>query len=285
MHDGTKQHCSYLEDRSKNLLVQALFGGLTESLPSSARQPCPPAPPCREVGELAASAASANEREKHIKAHLRRLQRREQKARSRARASWDKMITFGVMVMAMQKRVDFTWVPKLTSRFQQTVEPEQVEDAITEKFMELSAEELQRLLEPGDKRKSSQPLNQAHAFAIQYDVWHWVDDRNRNVGVAPSVAEVIHQRNLLLSEMQSHACGEFTTTTYSTEKAASYKWVANWKHDWNLAFGKASEHEVLPTDNMRTKAFNENPIARQERRRFILFKYLFHASDKATTFR
>ena len=28
----------------------------------------------------------------------------------------------------MQKRADFTWVPKLTSRFQQTVEPEQVEE-------------------------------------------------------------------------------------------------------------------------------------------------------------
>ena len=237
------------------------------------------------MGELAASAASANEREKHIRAHLKRLQRREQKARSRERASWDKMITFGVMVMAMQKRADFTWVPKLTSRFQQTVEPEQVEDAIFEKFMELSDDELQRLLVPGDRRCSKQPLNQAHAFALQYNVWHWVDDRNRNVGVAPSVAEVIHQRNFVISEMQSHACGEFTTATYSTEKAASYKWVAKWKDDWNLGFGKASEHEVLPTDTMRTKAFNEHPIARQERRRFILFEYLFRASDKVPTFR
>ena len=222
----------------------------------------------QDVAELTACCASAHDQQKHVKEQLRRMQRRDQKARARSRASWQNMITFGVMVLAIGG-AEFSWVPNLLSRFQQTGEPEEVQDEITKKYLELSAEELKRLLEPEGRTSVKHPLNQAHAFAAQFSVWNWVDAQNSSAGVAPSVAEVIKQRNLRFNETQSGIWGEFTTAL-STEKSASYKWVARWKRDWNLAFGKASEHEVIPTETVRTKAFTECPIARTEGRLIAL---------------
>ena len=190
------------------------------------------------------------------------MQRRDQKARARSRASWQNMITFGVMVLSIVG-AEFSWVPHLLSRFQQTGELEKVQEEITKKYLELSAEDLKRLLEPEGRTSVKHPLNQAHAFAAQFSVWSWVGAQNRSAGVAPSVADVIKQRNLRINETQSGIWGEFTTAS-STEKSASYKWVARWKRDWDLAFGKASEHEVLPTETVRTKALTESPIARTE---------------------
>ena len=178
------------------------------------------------------------------------------------------MITFGVMALAIVG-ADFSWVPKVLSRFQQTADPEEAKDEIAKKYLELSAEELQRLLEPIGRTSVKHPLNQAHAFATQFSVWNWVDEQNRSAGVAPSVADVIKQRNMRLEETQSGIWGEFNAAA-STSKAASYKWVARWKRDWNLAFGKASAHEVLPTETMRTKALTENPRARPEGRLLAL---------------
>ena len=182
------------------------------------------------------------------------------------------MITFGVMVLAIVG-ADFSWVPNLLSRFQQTAEPQEVQDEITKKYLELSAEDLRRLLEPEGGTWVKRPLNQAHAFAAQFCVWNWVDAQNRCAGVAPSVADVIQQRNIRLNETQSGIWGELTAAS-STKKAASYKWVARWKRDWNLAFGKASEHEVLPTETVRTKAHTEYPIAQTEGRFIALSNVL-----------
>ena len=100
-----------------------------------------------------------------------------------------------------------------------------------------------------------------------------MDLQNRTAGVAPSVDDVIEQRNLSFNETQSGIWGEFTAAS-STKKAASYKWVARWKRDWNLAFGKASEHEVLPTETVRTKALTEYPIAQTEGRFIALSNVL-----------
>ena len=162
------------------------------------------------------------------------------------------MITFGVMVVAIVG-ADFTWVPNLLSRFQQTADPDDVKDEIGRRFLELSAEELRAMLEQAGPASVRSPFHQAQAFATQFAVWNWVDEQNRGEGVAPSVADVIKQRNLQLDAARSGVWGEFTATS-SKRLAASYKWVARWKRDWNLAFGKASEHEVLPTETVRTKA-------------------------------
>ena len=96
-----------------------------------------------------------------------------------------------------------------------------------------------------------------------------MEAQTRSAGLAPSVADVIKQWSLRFNETQSGIWGEFTTAL-STEKSASYKWVARWKRDWNLAFGKASEHEVIPTETVRTKALTEYPIAQTEGRLMVL---------------
>ena len=75
------------------------------------------------------------------------MQRRDQKARARSRASWQNMITCGVLVLAIFG-AEFSWAPNLASRFQQTGDPEEVQDVNTKKYLELSTEELQRGLAP-----------------------------------------------------------------------------------------------------------------------------------------
>ena len=83
-----------------------------------------------------------------------------------------------------------------------------------------------------------------------------MDEQNCLTGLAPSVAEVVQRRNVCLDETEAGVWSEFTAAP-SRKKAASYKWVARWKHSWDLAFGKASEREVLPTETMRTKVLKE----------------------------
>ena len=233
-----------------------------------------------DVAELTACCKSAHEQQQIIKDTLRRIQRREEKARARSRASWQNMITFGVMVLAIVGP-EFSWVPNLLSRFQQTGDTEEVQDEISKKYLELSTEELHRLLAPTERQTVKRQLNQAHAFAAQFSVWSWVDLQNRSAGVAPSVADVIEQRNLRFSETQSGIWGEFTAAS-STQKSASYKWVARWKRDWNLAFGKASEHEVLPTETVRTKALAERTLA-QAGERFLALSNAFSPTGLVAT--
>ena len=233
-----------------------------------------------DVAELTACSASVRKQQKDLKEQLRRVHRRDQKARARSRASWRNMIAFGVMVLAIVG-ADFGWVPNLLSRFQQTAEPEEVQDEITKKYLELSVEDLRRLLEPEGRTSVKHPLNQAHAFAAQFCVWNWVDAQNRSAGVAPSVADVIKQRNSRLHETQSGIWGEFTAAS-STQQAASCKWVARWKRDWNLAFDEASEHGVLPTAIVRTKALTEYPMAQNRRTRHRPFKCSSDANLRAT---
>ena len=223
----------------------------------------------QDVAELAACCESALQQQRHIKETLRRINRREQKARARSRASWQNMISFGVVVLAIVG-AEFSWVPNLLSRFQQTADPEQVQDEITKKYLELSTEEIAQLLAPADGQTGKHQLNQAHAFAAQFSIWSWVDLQNRKAGVAPTVADVIEQRNLQLDKRKSSIWGEYPTAS-SMEKSASYKWVARWKRDWNLAVGKASEHEVLPTETVRTKALAECSLAQNGRRHVTPF--------------
>ena len=122
-----------------------------------------------DVAELTACCKSAHEQQQIIKDTLRRIQRREEKARARSRASWQNMITFGVMVLAIVG-AEFAWVPNLLSRFQQTADPKEVQDEITKKYFELSVEDLRRLLEPDGRTSAKHPLNQAHAFAAEFCV-------------------------------------------------------------------------------------------------------------------
>ena len=206
----------------------------------------------QELAELTACWSSAHDQQQNLKTQLKKLRRREQRARARTRTSWLDMITFGVMVVAIVG-ADFTWVPNLLSRFQQTANPKDVEDEIGKRFLELPAEELRAMLEQTGPASAKRPFHQAQEFATQFAVWNWVDEQNRGEGLAPSVADVIKQRNLQLDAAQSGVWGEFTTTS-SRRPAACYKWVARWKRNWNLAFGKTSEHEVLPTEDVRTKA-------------------------------
>ena len=83
-----------------------------------------------DVAELTACSASVRKQQKDLKEQLRRVHRRDQKARARSRASWRNMIAFGVMVLAIVG-ADFGWVPNLLSRFQQTAEREEVQVEIT----------------------------------------------------------------------------------------------------------------------------------------------------------
>ena len=113
------------------------------------------------VAELAARRASAHEMQHDIRAQLRQLRRRECKARARSRSSWRDMITFGVRVFTIIGE-DFSWVPRLLSRFQQTAEPEEVKEAITKAYLELSAAEIEALLAPEGRVSKYNAASQAH---------------------------------------------------------------------------------------------------------------------------
>ena len=102
---------------------------------------------------------------------------------------------------------EFSWVPNLLSRFQQTGDTEEVQDEISKKYLELSTEELHRLLAPTEGQPAKRQLNQAHAFAAQFSVWSWVDLQTRSAGVAPSVPVVAEQRTFGFSETQSGIWG------------------------------------------------------------------------------
>ena len=217
------------------------------------------------VAELAARLADAAQAQQTLRAQLHRLRQRERTQRARSRSRWDAMVQFGVMVLTILG-ADFAWVPNLVSRFQQTADPEEVEEAITEAYLALTAEELEQMLAPHSRVSKGSAVSQAHAFATQFAVWKWVDETNCCTGLAPSVAEVVQRRNLCLDETEAGVWSEFTAAP-SRNKAASYKWVARWRHSWDVAFGKASQRDVLPTETMRTKALMECLRPPKERRR------------------
>ena len=219
--------------------------------------------PSEDEAELTSRCADAEEKQKTVQARLRKLRQRESQKRARSRSRWQAMITFGVMVYTIIGG-DLTWAPSLLSRFQQTAEPEEVEEAITKAYLELTAEELEQLLAPSGRVSTRSTANQAHALATQFAVWKWVDQQNCCTGLAPSVAEVVKQRNLCLDETNAGVWREFAATP-SRKEAASYKWVARWKRSWDVASGKASQHEVIPTDTIRTKAVEACLRLRQER--------------------
>ena len=225
----------------------------------------PPKRRSREpVAELTARRADAAQAQQTLRAQLQRLRQRERTKRTRSRSRWGAMVQFGVMVFTILG-ADFAWVPNLLSRFQQTADPEEVKEAITEAYLALTAEELEQLLAPHSRVSKKSAVGQAHAFATQFVVWQWVDEKNCCTGLAPSVAEVVKRRNLRLDETEAGVWSEFTAAPSRT-KGASYKWVARWRHSWDVAFGKAAEREVLPTETMRTKALMECLRLPQERR-------------------
>ena len=213
--------------------------------------------PSEDEAELTARCATAQEMQQTVRARLRQLKQHARKERARSRSRWQAMVTFGVMVFTILGG-DFSWAPSLLSRFQQTAEPEEVEAAITKAYLELTAEELEQLLAPEGRVSKRSAAAQAHAFATEFAVWKWVDEQNCCTGLAPSVADVVQRRNLCVDETEAGVWGEFTATP-SRKEAASYKWVARWKRSWDLAFGKASQHEVIPTETIRTKALDGVP--------------------------
>ena len=221
--------------------------------------------PSEDEAELTARCATAQQMQQTVRARLRQLRQHARKERARSRSRWQAMVTFGVMVFTIIGG-DFSWAPSLLSRFQQTAEPEEVEAAITKAYLELTAEELEQLLAPGGRVSKRSAATQAHAFATEFAVWKWVDEQNCCTGLAPSVADVVQRRNLCLDETEAGVWSEFTAAP-SRNKAASYKWVARWRHSWDVAFGKASLREVLPTETMRTKALMECLRPPEERRR------------------
>ena len=87
--------------------------------------------------------------------------------------------------------------------------------------------------------------------------------------------------NLCLDQTEAGIWGEFTAAS-STQKSASYKWLSLWRRDWNLAFGKASEHEVLPTETVRTKALAERTLA-QAGERFLALSNAFSPTGLVAT--
>ena len=160
------------------------------------------------LGALVASrvCASAHLQQENVKETLWWMQRRDQKARARSRASWQNMITCGVLVLAIFG-AEFSWAPNLASRFQQTGDPEEVQDEITKQYLEFSTEELQRCPAPEEGKPVKHKLNEADAFAAQFSVWSWVDLQTRSAGVAPSVPVVAEQRTFGFSETQSGIWG------------------------------------------------------------------------------
>ena len=116
------------------------------------------------VAELTARRADAAQAQQTLRAQLHRLRKSERTKRTRTRSRWDAMIQFGVMVFTILG-ADFAWVPNLLSRFQQTADPEEVEDAITKAYVALTAEELEQLLAPDSRVSKRSAVNQAHAFA------------------------------------------------------------------------------------------------------------------------
>ena len=131
--------------------------------------------------------------------------------------------------------------PNLASRFQQTGDPEEVQDEITKKYLELSAEELQRFPAPEEGKPVKRKLNEADAFAAQFSVWSWVDLQNRSAGVAPSVAVVTEQRNLRFNETHSHS-----------------RWILRLSHDQNRDVDLAA----IPAPSKR--AVNPAPSSARE---------------------
>ena len=140
------------------------------------------------VAELTARLADAAQAQQTIRAQLHRLRQRERTQRTRSRSRWGAMVQFGVMVFTILGG-DFAWVPNLVSRFQQTADLEEVEEAITEAYLALTAEELEQLLAPEGRVSKRSTANQAHAFATQFAVWKWVDEQNCCKGLAPSFAD------------------------------------------------------------------------------------------------
>ena len=224
--------------------------------------------PSEDEAELTARCATAQEMQQTVRARLRQLRQHARKERARSRSRWQAMVTFGVMVFTIIGG-DFSWAPSLLSRFQQTAEPEEVEAAITKAYLELTAEEIEQLLAPEGRLSKRSALTQAHAFATEFAVWKWVDEQNCCKGLAPSVADVVQRRNLCLDQTEAGVWGEFTAAP-SRKEAASYKWVARWKRSWDLAVGKASQHEVIPTETIQTKAVEECLRRRQDGRHTAL---------------
>ena len=157
------------------------------------------------VAELAARLADAAQAQQTLRAQLHRLRQRERPQRARSRSRWDAMVQFGVMVYTILGG-DFAWVPNLVSRFQQTADPEEVEEAITEAYLALTAEELEQLLAPHSRVSKGSAVSQAHAFATQLAVWEWVDEANCCTRLAPSVAEVV-QTGAFASTRRKQASG------------------------------------------------------------------------------
>ena len=157
------------------------------------------------VAELAARLADAAQAQQTLRAQLHRLRQRERTQRARSRSRWDAMVKFGVMVLTILG-ADFAWVPNLVSRFQQTADPEEVEEAITEAYLALTAEELEQLLAPDGRVSKGSAVSQAHAFATQLAVWEWVDEANCCTRLAPSVAEVV-QTGAFASTRRKQASG------------------------------------------------------------------------------
>ena len=188
--------------------------------------------------------------EQAAKTARRAAQKKEWKRCSRVGKRWERMMSVGILVLALVAQPDLRWVSKLIERFELSADAEQVEEELAARFLASSDETLAMMLAP-----SSQPalqlLKAAREFAADVVLVSWVCSQNLDKGVTPTVGDLIQQRAHELSAMPG-ADSEARPTSF--ELSAEYKWSKAFRNRWSMRQGTAAEREQVPLDAMRHKA-------------------------------
>ena len=162
----------------------------------------------RSVEELSSLLQHVQVSYKEAKQAEKRERKRAYNAHADHKRRWEKMVTFGVAVLAIVGG-NFNWIPALQQRFKVTAETEELEEELTAKYLALTAEQLSSILQPTTV-SAQRLLQQATSFSADFSLVQWVDSLNEDKGLAPGVHELIKKRRLTIAEGQASVWGEFT---------------------------------------------------------------------------
>ena len=180
----------------------------------------------------------------------RAAQKLQWQQKRRAQQRWQKMMSFGMLVLASVSQTALPWIPALIERFELTADAEEVEEKLGAKFLATSAETLAEMLNPSSL-PNQKLLKDARAFAVEMLLTSWVCQQNVDKGVTPTVGDIIQQRAHELAAMHG-SCSSTLATSF--ELSAEYKWSKSFRKRWKLGQGKTAEREEVPLHEMRTKA-------------------------------
>ena len=120
----------------------------------------------------------------HVQGSYKEAKQAEKRERKRAynahadhRRRWEKMVTFGVAVLAIVGG-NFNWIPALQQRFKVTAETEELEEELTAKYLALTAEQLSSILQPTTV-SAQRLLRQATSCSADFSLVQWVDTLNQ----------------------------------------------------------------------------------------------------------